>query len=209
MPSAIEARGRSLARAVRLERPLVAVARFLTRGRHWCRVVMDRSIDEVLDRLDRSRLDAVEVSGTAHRDRGWRSYASLAYPSFDLCDPPAEMPQFDVVLCEQVLEHVVDPYRAARMLHNLTRPGGTIVVSTPFLLRIHQSPGDYWRFTPDGLAILLRSAGLDVASARSWGNAACVRGNFRRWKVYRPWHALHDDPDLPVVVWAVATRPSG
>jgi SAM-dependent methyltransferase len=168
---------------------------------------MDRHIAEVLARLPPATRDAVEVSGTAHAHRGWRSYTVLAFPEFDLCRPPQEVPQFDVVICEQVLEHVADPAVAAKTLRHLARPGGTVVVSTPFLLRIHPSPRDFWRFTPEGLTTLLERAGLEVDVTRSWGNAACVRSNLRRWRAYRKWHSLRNDPDLPLVVWAIARRP--
>jgi SAM-dependent methyltransferase len=174
---------------------------------HWARIVMNQSISETLERLGPSLLDSVEVSGTFHENRGWKSYESLSYPEFDLCKPPETRRQFDVVLCEQVLEHVVDPWTAAKTLHSLAKPGGHVVVSTPFLLRIHNAPGDYWRFTPEGLAIVLQTAGLDVVNIQSWGNAACVKGNLRRWLGHRPWRSLKNDPYLPVVVWADAVRP--
>lgn len=37
---------------------------------------------------------------------------------------------FDLVLCTQVIEHVPDAARAARELHRVLRPGGTLVIST-------------------------------------------------------------------------------
>lgn len=38
--------------------------------------------------------------------------------------------EFDLVLCTQVIEHVPDAARAARELHRVLRPGGTLVIST-------------------------------------------------------------------------------
>ena len=74
-----------------------------------------------------------------------------SYRELDVCAPPPHLDQYDVVLCEQVLEHVVDPWRAAKTLHDLCVPGGHVVVSTPFLIRVHPTPLDLWRFTEDGL----------------------------------------------------------
>jgi hypothetical protein len=34
-----------------------------------------------------------------------------------------------------------------------------------------------------------------------------VIGNLRRWSAYRRWHALRNDPDLAVQVWAFARNP--
>jgi SAM-dependent methyltransferase len=177
-------------------------------ARHWSRIVMDREVDAFLGSLGPTSLTAVEISGEAHRDRQpWRSYLTLDYPAFDLCAPPEPLPgRFDVVVCEQVLEHVPDPVRAVQTLHDLCRPGGTAVVSTPFLIKVHPYPGDYWRFTEEGLRLLLTHVGFRVDRTGSWGNAAAVRANFVTWARHRPWRSLRNDPELPVSVWAFAHR---
>ncbi len=86
-----------------------------------------------------------------------------------------------------------------------------MIVSTPFLVRVHELPmyglKDYWRFTPRGLRTLLERVGLAVEQVSSWGNRDCVVGNFDRWPAYRRWLSLRDEPDLPVQVWAFARRP--
>ena len=83
-------------------------------------------------------------------------YTSLNYPEFDLCAPIVGQRKFDVVICEQVMEHVADPWAAAANLRKLTEPGGHVIVSTPFLIKVHEialvGMHDYWRFTPRGLA---------------------------------------------------------
>jgi len=169
---------------------------------------MYRDIGAQLDALPCAELDAVEVSGDTHRARPWRSYTSLPFPGFDLCAPGPIDRSYDVVFCEQVLEHVRDPWTAVRTLRALCSPGGQLVVSTPFLIRIHPSPDDFWRFTPHGLAVLLESAGFEVPEVRSWGNRSAVIRNLRDWATHLPWRSLRDDPALPVVVWAVARAPS-
>ena len=69
---------------------------------------------------------------------------------------------FDSALCNAVLEHVVDAERGIRELARVVRNGGHIVVTVPFMQPYHPSPGDYRRYTADGLAQLGRNAGLDV-----------------------------------------------
>lgn len=137
-----------------------------------------------LAQLPVAELDAVECSSDTYVDLGWRRHDVLRYPGFDLTDPPADVPTYDVVLCEQVLEHVTDPWAAARTLRQLCRPGGWVIVSTPFLLKIHEAPGDYWRFTPDGLRLLLEAQGARVRvvgdrtpTRRSAPSARCARGS--------------------------------
>jgi SAM-dependent methyltransferase len=178
----------------------------------WQRVVLNRAVDAHIASLGPTSLSAAEISGESHAGKPWSEYTSLNYPDFDLCAPITIERRFDVVICEQVLEHVADPWGAAANLRELTTPGGHLIVSTPFLIKVHELPRfdlrDYWRFTPRGLRTLLLSAGLEVERIDAWGNRRCVTGNLRRWSAPRPWHSLRNDPDLAVQVWAFARNPA-
>ncbi|MGA9372053.1 MAG: methyltransferase domain-containing protein [Solirubrobacterales bacterium] len=179
---------------------------------HWQRIVLNDDVNTHIKALGPDGLRAVEISGDTHSGRGWKEYSSLMYPEFDICQPIEGADRFDVVICEQVLEHVPDPFLAAANLRALCVPGGRVIVSTPFLIKVHEMQlihdmRDYWRFTPRGLRTLLERAGLDVDEVGSWGNRDCVVGNFDTWAAFRPWHSLRNEPDLPVQVWAFARRP--
>jgi SAM-dependent methyltransferase len=180
----------------------------------WQRVVLNRAVEQHLRTLGPDALDAAEISGAGRGGLGWRSFVSLDYPDFDLCAPvrAKHRGRFDVVICEQVLEHVVDPFAAARNLRRLCRPGGHVVVSTPFLVRVHEMADwgliDLWRFTPRGLTVLLETAGLEVHHVATWGNRDCVAGNLDRWPAHRRWHSLRNEPELPLQVWAFAQVPA-
>jgi len=177
-----------------------------TVDQQWCRLEMNEDIASVIASLPPGDCDAAEISGDRHRGHPWRSYTRLAYPEFDLCSSVAEY-SFDAVICEQVLEHVRDPWLGARTLHALCRPGGHVIVSTPFLIRVHNEPEDFWRFTVSGLRLLLEQAHLEVVTVKSWGNRSCVRANFRHWVARRPWQSMENEELFPIVVWAVARRP--
>ena len=180
-------------------------------GEQWQRVALDRAVDARIAALDPSSCSAVEISGENHAGRPWRKYTSLSFPDFDLCAPLETTETFDVVICEQVLEHVVDPGAAVANLTLLCEPGGMVIVSTPFLVKIHEIPYymlDYWRFTPRGLQVLLEGAGLEVETVESWGNRQSVAGNIKGWSAYRRWHSLANEPDVPLQVWAFARRPA-
>lgn len=172
----------------------------------WQRVTLNQAVGNHLDSLGPPGLSAAEISGDAQAGRPWKSFTSLNYPEFDLCAPLSGQGPFDVVICEQVIEHVPDPIAAVRNLRDLCAPGGHVVVSTPFLIRVHELWGmeDYWRFTPRGLRRLLEHAGLTVEHVGAWGNRICVLGNLDRWPAYRRWLPLHNEPDIPVQVWAFA-----
>ena len=179
----------------------------------WQRVTLNEAVSRHLDSLGPASLSAAEISGAGQAGKPWRRFESLHYPAFDLCAPLApEHERYDVVICEQVLEHVSDPVRAVQNLRGLCFPGGHVIVSTPFMVRVHELPmygmGDYWRFTPRGLRTLLEHAGLVVDTIDSWGNRSAIAGNLDVWPAHRRWHSLRNEPDLPLQVWAFARNPA-
>jgi SAM-dependent methyltransferase len=58
-------------------------------------------------------------------------------------------------LCIDTLEHCEDPLAACRELHRVLQPGGVCAVASVMLFPIHAYPHDYWRFTPEGLRLLM------------------------------------------------------
>lgn len=79
----------------------------------------------------------------------------------DIHRPPQEWQgRFSGVLCSEVLEHVARPWIALPKIHSIMRPGGWIVVTTLTSFPIHGFPDDYYRYTPNGLALLLEDAGF-------------------------------------------------
>lgn len=206
--------GRGLPRraAEAIERRVFPEAR--DAAEHWQRKVMYESVNGHLDAIGTEALRCAEIAGSNHAGRPWKEFRNLDYPAFDLCAPVEDENhgRYDVVICEQVLEHVEAPWTAAANLGELCAPGGKVIVSTPFMVRVHELPyyglRDYWRFTPRGLRTLLESGGLKVDAVESWGNRQCVAGNLRVWSAYRRWHSLRNEPDIPLQVWAFARRPS-
>lgn len=51
--------------------------------------------------------------------------------NFEAIELPAEVNAFDVILCLDVLEHFVDPWKAIHRLDGLLRPGGVLIASIP------------------------------------------------------------------------------
>ena len=82
-------------------------------------------------------------------------------------------------LCLETLEHCEDPFAAGRELARVTAAEGVCLVSTPFLLGIHGYPQDFWRFTPEGLRVVL-------------GDFAHV------------WTGTFGDPTAPLACFAIA-----
>ncbi len=179
---------------------------------HWCRVVMNRDIERFIRSLDCPQIDALEVSGSGAQGRyNFRSYRKVQYPDYDICRQPLAEGQFDLVIVEQVFEHVLRPDLAAHNVYKMLRPGGLFVISAPFLLKIHGAPFDLYRWTEHGMRQLLEVAGFSVLSTASWGNRECLLADMKpglEWTAYDPgWHSLRNEPQFPIVIWAFAEKP--
>jgi 2-polyprenyl-3-methyl-5-hydroxy-6-metoxy-1,4-benzoquinol methylase len=57
----------------------------------------------------------------------------------------AEQGPFDTILCLDVLEHLVDPWRVVEQLHERLRPGGVLIVSVPNVRHYRVSGGLLFR----------------------------------------------------------------
>ena len=81
---------------------------------------------------------------------------------------------FDVVLVTEVLEHVDDHARTLDEVVRVLAPGGTVVVTVPFLYPVHEAPHDHRRFTHHGLEHLLTARGLLLEDLSAKGGAAAL-----------------------------------
>ena len=158
---------------------------------------------------------AVPFLAFAIRDKwrhfGFRSYRDVHYPEFDLSAPAIDR-RYDIVIAEQVLEHILRPYAAGRALLDLVNPGGYCLITTPFLIKVHYGPEDCTRWTATGLKYFLAECGfpLERIQVGAWGNRACAITNLYRFVAYRPRvHSLKNEPDFPVAVWALAQKAAG
>lgn len=177
----------------------------------WCRVVMNREIEQLIRSLDCSHIDALEISGTGSQGRyDFRSYETALYPDYDVCEGVLGHERFDLIIAEQVFEHVLRPDKAASHVYQMLRPGGVFVISTPFLLKVHGSPLDLYRWTEDGMRQLLEAVGFKVMRTASWGNRECLFADMSpglEWTAYNPKkHSLHNEPQFAIVVWAFARK---
>lgn len=65
--------------------------------------------------------------------------------------------EFDHIECTSVLEHSRRPWLLCANLEKLMVEGGTILVLVPWVWRIHNYPGDFYRYTPQGIEALFQS----------------------------------------------------
>lgn len=75
---------------------------------------------------------------------------------------PFQDRRFDTVLCTQVLEHADGPELMLAEIVRVLKPGGRLILTIPFVFRLHSEPYDYWRFTEYGLRWMIGKAGLSI-----------------------------------------------
>lgn len=75
--------------------------------------------------------------------------------NIEAMDLPLEESSLDVILCLDVLEHLVDPWTVVGRLHKLLKPGGMLLCSIPNIRYYRVSLAlllfGRWRYTPSGI----------------------------------------------------------
>jgi SAM-dependent methyltransferase len=138
-------------------------------------VAADRSAQVVLDELrqlfDQGSSPRLLVVGGRVAGRG--TTALLEHPGLyvvetdvalgpctglvcDGHDLPFGDESFDAVLCQAVLEHVIDPPRVAAEIARVLRPGGIVLSEIPFLQGVHEGAYDFTRYSLAGHRLLWR-----------------------------------------------------
>jgi len=70
----------------------------------------------------------------------------------------------DIVLSNQVLEHVDTPSGYLQEAYRILKPGGTIILTTHGYWFYHPTPNDYWRWTSAGLRKTVEAEGFSITS---------------------------------------------
>jgi SAM-dependent methyltransferase len=66
-------------------------------------------------------------------------------------DIPCEDDFFDLIISQECLEHVKDPFKATKEIYRVLKKGGKLYVQLPFIIGYHPGPTDFWRFTVEGI----------------------------------------------------------
>lgn len=70
----------------------------------------------------------------------------------------------DIVLSNQVLEHVDSPAGYLHEALRILKPGGTLILTTHGYWFYHPTPNDYWRWTSAGLRKTVEKEGFIISS---------------------------------------------
>ncbi|WP_095587607.1 methyltransferase domain-containing protein [Actibacterium ureilyticum] len=179
------------------------------------RIVYMKEAERLLNGIDPHNKDCGEISGNLGRKFKFKSFQRFDFPEYDVCADPfvddAGQPHsFDVIIADQVWEHLDRPYRATQNVLSMLRDGGYFYVCVPFYVRYHAYPVDCSRWTARGLKNLLIEAGFDEEKiqADQWGNLTCARKEcgYRFARFDPATDTLENDPKFPIIAWALGQK---
>lgn len=97
---------------------------------------------------------------------------NINYSEVDVvCDVENKLPfkhgEFPLVLMNNFLEHTMHPQKALLQVNRVLSEDGVLVITVPFLVKIHQAPIDFFRYTPFALTKLLNETGFQIDSIKA------------------------------------------
>lgn len=159
----------------------------------------------------------LEIGGFVNNNDGYRfrvdEFRTLELPkagiAADFLGDAADRTVFedgrwDSILAFHVLEHCADPFAVVRNMRAWLAPGGHVYVVVPCAQRLHNFPGDYWRFMPDGLRVLFKD--FSSVAVSTYGNPLSLVSSYLGLShtelTAEEMEFRH--PDFPVIACVVA-----
>jgi SAM-dependent methyltransferase len=150
---------------------------------------------------------AVEKLDILHLDENNRHATIVA----DLTKPNTIAgEQFDCIVCTHVLHIIFELDKAVSELYRILKPGGVLLVAAPHVSMCDPGFHEIWRFTPEGLGVVLAKAFSERnVTIRAYGNSLTAAGQLRGLAAHefsKNTLNLHD-PRFAVEVCARAAKP--
>ena len=138
------------------------------------------------------------------------------FPEETIFDIKSENNTYDLVLSDQVFEHIDGhPADAINEVMRVLKPGGLMLHTTCMFVPVH-GEDDYWRYTPNGLKLLTEKCGARCLVAKGVGGPSQFLIGLLGWTFlpvptnrYHPFNYLARSSrnSYPTLVWVVAQKP--
>lgn len=120
--------------------------------------------DETVDLIRKHKDGLILDVGAGYRPVYYSNVVNfevMDYPTTDVIGVADRLPfkdaSFDGVVSIAVLEHVKDPFKCAREIARVLKPGAWLKCCVPFLQPLHGYPHHYFNMTHEGLRTLFES----------------------------------------------------
>ena len=180
---------------------------------YWHRYATYKLIKKDISFLKFENLDVLEISAGEYWKENYKfkSFDQMDFPEHDICKNVYGEKKYDLIIADNVWEHLRYPYRATKNVFNMLKDNGYFLVITPFLIRVHEVPIDCTRRTEDGLKYFLNENGftLDKIFTNSWGNKKCAKSDIREdstWTRIGIYKDMTNNKNFPLQVWALAKK---
>jgi len=142
------------------------------------------------------------------------------YPEIDIQNLPYSDDMFDLVISDQVLEHLENPQKAIDESYRVLKKDGIAIHTTCFINYMHPCPIDFWRFSPAALRYLCKEFS-EILHCEGWGNRLALfllffpnrlRDKLRLTTVPGPGWSIRryianwNENGFPIVTWIVAKK---
>lgn len=105
-------------------------------------------------------LENSEIYGMIKPDIYWDGY-KIPLPDASI----------DSVLITEVLEHCPEPALVLAEVQRVLKPEGKVIFSVPFIWYLHESPWDFYRYTPYAIQRLFKNAGISLPVLETYGDS--------------------------------------
>ena len=106
----------------------------------------------------------LEIDDIGNRNH---SHADVFYDGKTI---PFDNEFFDSILSNQVFEHVFNPAIYLKEINRVTKNGGFLLITVPFVWDEHEQPFDFARYSSFGLKYLLSENGFEIIEHKKSNN---------------------------------------
>lgn len=83
---------------------------------------------------------------------------------------PLEEGTIDSILLTEVLEHCPEPKLVLKDIHRVLKQDGSLIFSVPFIWYLHESPWDFYRYTPFAVKKMFEESGFAFEVLETYGS---------------------------------------
>lgn len=105
----------------------------------------------------------------------------------DALNLPFESGTFDTIISTQVLEHIEKPWVMVKEIGRVLKSGGVCILTAPFMEPFHPDPGDFFRYTVEGMKSLFKNEGFEVVECSGYGKVFSVVASFLKFLWFNPF----------------------